>query len=139
MFVTSEETRVYLKVNTMLLYLMIATFHPDQIHQNNLKIEGEIILWLIKKWNDTKKLDIKMIKLRVRKLPHQGWGSLKIVNRQRVNKNEANLVKNDTMWYFRASKRERGGEEREPSKLVPLHFKTSVCCWIHVQWLNIGS
>ena len=44
MFVTSEETRVYLKVNTMLLYLMIATFHPDQIHQNNLKIEGEIIL-----------------------------------------------------------------------------------------------
>ena len=55
MFVTSEETRVYLKVNTMLsLYLMIATFHPDQIHQNNLKIGGEIILWLISwqmKWN----------------------------------------------------------------------------------------
>ena len=57
MFVTSEETRVYLKVNTMLsLYLMIATFHTDQIHQNNLKIGGEIILWLIKKWNETKKI-----------------------------------------------------------------------------------
>ena len=44
MFVTSEETRVYLKVDTMSLYLMIATFHPDQIHRNYFRIGGEIIL-----------------------------------------------------------------------------------------------
>ena len=38
---------------------MIGTIHPDQIHQNNLKIGGEIILWLIRNEMKQKKMDNK--------------------------------------------------------------------------------
>ena len=67
MFVTSEETRVYLKAHIMSLHLMNVKFQI-QTHQKKLKIGGEIILQL--NTNEmNKKIGQKLIKLRIKSYP----------------------------------------------------------------------